>query len=67
MFDEVYTAQDSQCPSDCSLSRLTQAVGSYKPDLRNFRHVLEDLEDRYDISIDEVLCIAQSKLADVEP
>lgn len=43
-FDLVVTAQD---------------VGSYKPDLRNFRYVLREIEERFGVKKGEVLVTAQ--------
>ncbi|WWD16224.1 haloacid dehalogenase, type II [Kwoniella shandongensis] len=51
-FDGIYTAED---------------IGSYKPDLRNFKYALESLDRDFDISPNEVLCVANSRLHDVEP
>ncbi|WRT67457.1 haloacid dehalogenase, type II [Kwoniella shivajii] len=51
-FDEVFTAED---------------IGSYKPDYRNFHHVLEALNDQYEIHPSEVLIVANSKRADIAP
>ena len=51
-FDMVITAQD---------------VGSYKPDLRNFEHMLREVEDRFGVTKDEVLQTAQSQVHDHHP
>ncbi|WVR05485.1 haloacid dehalogenase, type II [Kwoniella sp. DSM 27419] len=51
-FDGVFTAED---------------LGSYKPDFRNFHHVLQNLDAEYDIQPGEVLFVANSKRADIEP
>ncbi|WVQ76543.1 haloacid dehalogenase, type II [Cryptococcus sp. DSM 104548] len=52
VFDGVWTAED---------------IGSYKPDLRNFRYALEKLEEDFDIEPHEVLVVANSKLHDIRP
>lgn len=49
MFDAVYTAED---------------IGSYKPDPRNFRYMLEHLESEYQIRPESVLHTAQSLFHD---
>lgn len=51
-FDRVITAQD---------------VGSYKPDLRNFRHALEDIRETLGVKPQQVLHTAQSIFHDVVP
>ncbi|WWD01043.1 haloacid dehalogenase, type II [Kwoniella sp. B9012] len=51
-FDDIFTAED---------------IGSYKPDYRNFYHVLQSLEDQYEIQPNEVLVVANSKRADIAP
>ncbi|KAJ5742062.1 Haloacid dehalogenase/epoxide hydrolase [Penicillium manginii] len=51
-FDQVITAQD---------------VGSYKPDLRNFQHMLDAAESAYGIQPSEVLQTAQSQFHDHHP
>jgi 2-haloacid dehalogenase len=50
-FDRIVTAQD---------------VGSYKPDLRNFRHLLAELE-RMGVRPQQILHTAQSLYHDVAP
>ncbi|WWC60783.1 haloacid dehalogenase, type II [Kwoniella dejecticola CBS 10117] len=52
VFDNVFTAED---------------IGSYKPDYRNFKYVLDKLEDQYEIQASEVLIVANSKRADIAP
>ncbi|TYJ54319.1 haloacid dehalogenase, type II [Cryptococcus floricola] len=51
-FDGVWTAED---------------IGSYKPDLRNFRYALGKLEEEFGIEPHEVLAVANSKLGDIRP
>ena len=50
-FDAVYTAED---------------IGSYKPDHRNFHHMLSELESR-GIQVSEILHTAQSQFHDMIP
>ncbi|KAL2867345.1 putative haloalkanoic acid dehalogenase [Aspergillus lucknowensis] len=51
-FDQVITAQD---------------VGSYKPDLRNFRFMLDAVRERFAVQSGEVLQTAQSQFHDHAP
>ncbi len=51
-FDGVYTAED---------------IGSYKPDLRNFHYLLQELEAHHGISPGKVLHVAQSLYHDHVP
>lgn len=51
-FDRVITAQD---------------VGSYKPDLRNFRYALDDIRATLGVAPHQVLHIAQSLFHDIVP
>ncbi|WVW82719.1 haloacid dehalogenase, type II [Kwoniella bestiolae CBS 10118] len=51
-FDNVFTAED---------------IGSYKPDYRNFHHILQALEEEYEIQPNEVAVVANSKRADIAP
>ncbi|WVQ87163.1 haloacid dehalogenase, type II [Cryptococcus gattii] len=51
-FDGVYTAED---------------IGSYKPDLRNFRYALDRLEQDFGISPEQVIVVANSKFHDISP
>ena len=51
-FDKVITAQD---------------VGSYKPDLRNFEHMLAAVEKEFGVKKSEVLQTAQSQFHDHQP
>ncbi|KAI5200744.1 haloacid dehalogenase [Aureobasidium subglaciale] len=51
-FDAVITAQD---------------VGSYKPDPRNFEHMLKTVHERYGVNKDQVLQTAQSQFHDHVP
>ncbi|WVQ78604.1 haloacid dehalogenase, type II [Cryptococcus sp. DSM 104549] len=51
-FDGVYTAED---------------IGTYKPDLRNFRYALKRLDEDFDIDMREVICVANSKFHDIIP
>jgi len=51
-FDAVLTAQD---------------IGSYKPDLRNFEHMLKHAKDKFGIERTEVLQTAQSQFHDHHP
>ncbi|KAJ0124039.1 hypothetical protein J7T55_012512 [Diaporthe amygdali] len=51
-FDLIITAQD---------------VGSYKPDLRNFRYLLKEVDQKFGVSKDEVLQTAQSQYHDHRP
>ncbi|KAL9626295.1 MAG: hypothetical protein Q9164_007906 [Protoblastenia rupestris] len=51
-FDAIITAQD---------------VGTYKPHLRNFSHMLEHIESRFGIGKDKVLQTAQSQIHDHHP
>lgn len=51
-FDAVLTAQD---------------VGSYKPDLRNFDHMLREVRDRFGVTREQVLQTAQSQFHDHRP
>ncbi|KAL7424273.1 hypothetical protein Q5752_001862 [Cryptotrichosporon argae] len=51
-FDEVCTAE---------------AIGSYKPDLRNFAYVLDMLDQKYEIPPNRVLVVANSKYHDIAP
>lgn len=52
MFDAVYTAQN---------------IGSYKPDLKNFRYLAEGVERELGVEMDQVLHTAQSLPADLIP
>ena len=51
-FDKVITAQD---------------VGSYKPDLKNFEHMLEKVKSEFGIDKSEILQTAQSQFHDHQP
>ncbi|KAL4901132.1 hypothetical protein BDW74DRAFT_86394 [Aspergillus multicolor] len=51
-FDAIITAQD---------------VGSYKPDIRNFEFMLEQVKERFGVSREEVLQTAQSQFHDHHP
>lgn len=51
-FDQIITAQD---------------VGSYKPDLRNFQHMLREVEAKFGITKDKVIQTAQSQFHDHHP
>ncbi|OWZ64105.1 haloacid dehalogenase, type II [Cryptococcus neoformans] len=51
-FDGVYTAED---------------IGSYKPDLRNFRYALDRLDEDFNISPEQVIVVANSKFHDISP
>ena len=51
-FDLVVTAQD---------------VGSYKPNLRNFDYILNEVKSRFDIDPQQVLPTAQSQFGDHQP
>ncbi|ROT38205.1 haloacid dehalogenase [Sodiomyces alkalinus F11] len=51
-FDLVLTAQD---------------VGSYKPDLRNFEHMLREVKERFGVESSEVIQTAQSQFHDHHP
>lgn len=51
-FDLVITAED---------------VGSYKPDLRNFEHMLKAVKDKFGVDRDQVLQTAQSQFHDHRP
>lgn len=51
-FDAVYTAQD---------------IGSYKPDLANFRYALAKLKEQFGIEKDEVIMVAGSLVHDHIP
>lgn len=51
-FDAVYTAQD---------------VGSYKPDLRNFRYLLEHVKGEFGVEKGELVHVAQSLFHDHRP
>ena len=51
-FDAVYTAQD---------------IGSYKPDLRNFEHMLQHVKDEFGVEKERVLQTAQSQFHDHHP
>jgi 2-haloacid dehalogenase len=51
-FDRVITAQD---------------IGSYKPDLRNFRYALQDINDTLGVEPRQVLHTAQSIFHDIVP
>lgn len=48
-------------------SYSTYIVGSYKPDLRNFRYALDRLDEDFDISPDQVIVVANSKFHDISP
>ncbi|KAG9088094.1 hypothetical protein FRC06_002240 [Ceratobasidium sp. 370] len=50
-----------------SLVVTAQDVGSYKPDERNFRFVLREIQERFGIAEGEVLVTAQSLRHDHEP
>jgi 2-haloalkanoic acid dehalogenase type II len=52
VFDRVITAQD---------------IGSYKPDLRNFRHALQDIRTTLGVQPRQVLHTAQSIFHDIVP
>lgn len=75
-FDGVYTAEDSKSSTPSPLLRRTPlcthkdslyVVGSYKPDLRNFRYALDRLEQDFDISPEQVIVVANSKFHDISP
>ncbi|KAK6218205.1 Oxysterol binding protein [Pestalotiopsis sp. IQ-011] len=51
-FDLILTAQD---------------IGSYKPDLRNFDHMIKEVHDRLGVSKEEILQTAQSQFHDHHP
>tara|TARA_B100000029_G_C17601694_1_gene965958 strand:- start:1418 stop:2164 length:747 start_codon:yes stop_codon:yes gene_type:complete len=51
-FDAVYTAED---------------IGSYKPDLRNFRYLCDHIRDIFGFEKTEILHVAQSLYHDHEP
>lgn len=51
-FDAVYTAQD---------------IGSYKPDLENFRYLISRVETEFGVKKDDILHVAQSLFHDHEP
>jgi 2-haloalkanoic acid dehalogenase type II len=51
-FDKVITAQD---------------VGSYKPDLRNFEHMLARVKEEFGVERSEILQTAQSQFHDHQP
>ncbi|CBX97191.1 similar to Haloacid dehalogenase [Plenodomus lingam JN3] len=51
-FDAVYTAQD---------------IGSYKPDLKNFKYMLEHVKEAFGVEKHEVLQTAQSQYHDHHP
>lgn len=51
-FDGIFTAEK---------------IGTYKPDLNNFRYALEKLEKDFDIERDDVLHVAQSLFHDIAP
>lgn len=51
-FDGIFTAQD---------------IGSYKPDLRNFEYLLQEVEAKFGIKRGEVLQTAQSQFHDHQP
>ncbi|KAI6780624.1 uncharacterized protein J7T54_008543 [Emericellopsis cladophorae] len=51
-FDTIITAQD---------------VGSYKPDQRNFEHMLRVVRDKFSVTREQVLQTAQSQFHDHEP
>ncbi|KAH8676856.1 S-2-haloacid dehalogenase [Tricladium varicosporioides] len=48
-FDGIYTAQD---------------IGSYKPDLRNFKYLVEHAKDEFGAEKEEILKVAQSLMHD---
>ncbi len=50
-----------------SLVVTAQDVGSYKPDERNFRFALREIQERFEIGEGEVLVTAQSLRHDHEP
>ncbi|KAB8077336.1 HAD-like domain-containing protein [Aspergillus leporis] len=51
-FDLIITAQD---------------IGSYKPDLNNFRHMLQAVKEKFDVDPSQVLQTAQSQFHDHHP
>lgn len=51
-FDAIYIAQD---------------IGSYKPDLKNFRYLLEHVESEYNVEKDQLCHVAQSLFHDQGP
>ena len=51
-FDQIITAQD---------------VGSYKPDLRNFQHMLREVEAKFGVTKDKIIQTAQSQFHDHHP
>ncbi|KAI1212101.1 HAD-like protein [Annulohypoxylon truncatum] len=51
-FDLVITAQD---------------IGSYKPDPRNFEHMLKEVKEKFDVDKEQVLQTAQSQFHDHHP
>ncbi|SMR45310.1 unnamed protein product [Zymoseptoria tritici ST99CH_3D1] len=51
-FDAVYTAED---------------VGSYKPDMRNFRYLFDHLNQDFELEMNDICHVAQSLTHDHEP
>lgn len=51
-FDAIFTAED---------------IGSYKPDVRNFEYLIENVGERFGVKKEEILKVAQSLYHDHEP
>lgn len=64
-YDGTLSGPLKGCPFTASY--LAEDIGTYKPNLANFRHLFDNLKTNYGIEQDDICHVAQSLFHDHEP